>query len=318
MRAVRRILLLAVALGAVLVAVEIAVRAAGVVPMLRFSDVPHALAVPDRKLGYALPPSQRVSYAGVETTLDANGFRNPTDATAGPTSVLVLGDERTFGWGVADDETYPSQLQALIAKQCPTCGRVVNAGVPGYSTYEGMMLARDLGARLKPRTVVAAFGLNDALLDGAESATVTLPPPWARASVACGWLYEWLRRPGSGWWEAVPRAPLARYARNVRALVSEIRRYGATPVLLNIGYAADLPDPGADAGRRLRRGRLEDDYHATARVSGELEYAPMVDFIGPELDASTMLDAIHPSARGHRQIAARLAEKMTAEGLVSP
>lgn len=318
MRAVRWVLLLAVALGAVLIAVEVAFRVAGVVPMLRFSDVPAALAVPDAKLGYTLPRSQTVTYAGVETTLDADGFRNPAKAPAGTPSVLVLGDERTFGWGVADAETYPSQLQALIAKQCPTCGPVVNAGVPGYSTYEGMLLARDLGARLRPKVVVAAFGLNDALLDGAESATVTPPPPWARTSVAAGRLYEWLHRPGSGWWEAVPRAPLTRYARNVRALVSEIRRYGATPVLLNIGYAPDLPDPGADAGRRLRRGRLEDDYHGTARVAGELEYAPMVDFIGQGVDASTMLDAIHPSPKGHAQIAAGLLEKMNAEGLVSP
>ena len=120
-----------------------------------------------------------------------------------------------------------------------------------------------------------------------------------------GRLYEWLHRPGSGWWDAVPRTPIPRYSRNLRALVSEVRRFGGVPVLLNLGYGTDLPDPGADTGRRLRRGRIEDDYHGATRLVSELEDAPLVDVLGAELDATTMLDAIHPSADGHRHIAQR-------------
>src|SRR6185503_18087472 len=131
-RALRWVLLLAVALGAVLLAVEMALRIGGADPQLGYSDVPLAMAVPDRALGYALPPSERVSFGG-------------------PVSILVLGDERTFGWGVADGETYPEQLEVWLRTRCPTCGRVVNAGVPGYTTYQGMMQARDLGNRLRPK-----------------------------------------------------------------------------------------------------------------------------------------------------------------------
>jgi lysophospholipase L1-like esterase len=317
-RAARRVLRLAFALGAVLIVVELALRVAGATPHLRYSDVPLALAVPDRTLGYVLPASQTVTYSGVSTRLDADGLRNPPAPPDAKTDVLVVGDERTFGWGVADGEPYPAQLETWIHARCPTCGRVVNAGVPGYTTQQGMPLARDLGTRLHPRVVIAAFGLDDALLDGGDSATVALPPEFARTSVTAGWLYAWLRRPGTGWWEAAPRTPLAKFARNMRALVSEVRRFGGVPVLLNIGYAVDLPDPDADAGRRLRRGRLEDDYHGAVRLTGELEYTPVVEVIGSALDASTMLDATHPSAEGHRLIANALGERLAAEGLVSP
>lgn len=315
-RAVRWVLLLVVAIGAALIGVEVVARVAGVTPHLGWSDVPLALAVPDRKLGYVLPASTTVSYAGVPATLDADGMRNPPGGS-GPTEILVLGDERTFGWGVADGDTYPARLGEWLRTRCPTCGRVVNAGIPGYTTYEGMLLARDLGTRLRPRLVIASFGLNDAILDGAPSPQV-LPPPLVQASAAAGWLYDWLRRPGHGWWQAIPRTTLMRFSRNMRALVSEVRRFGGVPVLLNIGYGANLPDPGADSGRRLRRGRLEDDYHGSTRVVSDLEYAPLVDVIGEGLDATTMLDAIHPNAEGHRRIAQALGDRLVAEGLVTP
>jgi lysophospholipase L1-like esterase len=317
-RVARWVLRLAVALGAVLLVVELALRLARVVPQVRYSDVPLALAMPDRTLGYVLPASQTVTYAGVSTRLDGDGLRNPTAPADTKTEVLVVGDERTFGWGVADGEPYPAQLETWIHGRCPACGRVVNAGVPGYTTPQGMLLARDLGARLHPRVVVVAFGLTDALLDGGPSATITAPPPLAQKSVVAGLLYEWLQRPGTGWWEAVPRTPLAKFARNLRAIVSEVRRYGGAPVLLNIGYGVDLPDPDADAGRRLRRGRLEDDYHGVVRLTGELEHTPKVEVIGSTLDATTLLDAIHPSAEGHRLIANAIGERLVAEGLVSP
>jgi lysophospholipase L1-like esterase len=317
-RALRWVLLLAVGLGAVLLAVEMALRAGGAGAQLGYSDVPLGMVVPDRTLGYALPPSERVSFGGVETHLDANGLRNPPAPPDAQVSVLVLGDERTFGWGVADGEGFPAQLEVWIRSRCPTCGRVMNAGVPGYTTYQGVLQARDLGNRFRPKTVVAAFGLNDALLDGAETGVTALPPPLVRTSALAGRLYEWWHRPGTGWWDATPRTPVPRYSRNLRALVSEVRRFGGLPVLLNIGYGADLPDPGAAAGKRLRRGRIEDDYHGATRLVSELEDAPLVDVIGARLDATTMLDAIHPSAEGHRRIAAALGERLAAEGLVTP
>jgi lysophospholipase L1-like esterase len=320
-RLARRLLLLAVAIGTVLLAAEGFVRATGRVVRLGFSDVPLALAVPDRQRGYRLPASTPVTYSGVTTQLDADGLRNasaPAGAGAQAPAILALGDERTFGWGVADGETYPAQLAAWLRTHCPTCGGVVNGGVPGYGTYEGLMAARELSARWRPRVVIGSFGLNDALMDGGATTNLDQTPALVRTSAAAGLLWDRFHRPGEGWWDATPRTPLARYVRNLRSFISEVRRVGSAPVLLNIGYGAQLPDAGADAGRRLRRGRLEDDYHGGARLAGELEYAPVVDFIGAELDGSVMLDGIHPNAEGNRRIATMVGERLVAEGLVGP
>jgi lysophospholipase L1-like esterase len=320
-RVARRLLLLAVALGAILLVVEGILRATGRVPRIGYSDVPVALVVPDRQRGYRLPASAPITYSGVTTQLDADGLRN-TPAPAGSENqapaVVALGDERTFGWGVADGDTYPVQLDAWLRARCPTCGRVVNGGVPGYGTYEGLMAAREFSARWRPRFVIGAFGLNDALMDGGTPTSLDQIPALARTSATAGLLWGRFHRPGQGWWEATPRTPLARYVRNLRSFISEVRRVGSTPMLLNIGYGAELQDAGADAGRRLRRGRLEDDYHGGTRLAGELEYVPVIDFIGPELDGTVMLDGIHPNAEGNRRIAALVGERLVAEGLAGP
>lgn len=77
-----------------------------------------------------------------------------------PTRLLALGDSCTFGVGVDDDETWPAQLRGLLA----ATGRevqVLNAGVPGYTAFQGARLLERRGAELEPDVVVASFGFND-------------------------------------------------------------------------------------------------------------------------------------------------------------
>lgn len=75
--------------------------------------------------------------------------------------VLALGDSCTFGLGVEDRETFPAQLEGVLQVSGLDV-EVVNAGVPGYTAYQGRRLFETRGAALEPDLVLVTFGFNDA------------------------------------------------------------------------------------------------------------------------------------------------------------
>ena len=90
-----------------------------------------------------------------------NHLRSPPIAeTKSRYRIMAIGDSCTFGLGVNDDQTWPAQLQAKIDKEGYDA-EVINAGVPGYTAYQGMRYLRRDGLKLKPDLVVASFGFND-------------------------------------------------------------------------------------------------------------------------------------------------------------
>jgi lysophospholipase L1-like esterase len=90
------------------------------------------------------------------------GFRgDPPSRGPGVTRVFCLGDSITFGDKLDEEDTYPRVLARLLRSRWP--GRkveVLNAGVPGYSSRQGVALWRDL-RRYRPSAVVVGFGFND-------------------------------------------------------------------------------------------------------------------------------------------------------------
>jgi acyl-CoA thioesterase-1 len=91
-------------------------------------------------------------------------------AQTAPLRIVALGASNTAGWGVAASESYPAQLEALLAaKGMPAS--VANAGVPGDTS--GAMLAR-LDREVPPGThlVILQPGTNDERYgSGAERTT---------------------------------------------------------------------------------------------------------------------------------------------------
>jgi acyl-CoA thioesterase-1 len=75
--------------------------------------------------------------------------------------ILALGDSLTAGFGVKEEESYPSLLEKKIAS-AGFSHKVINAGVSGDTTAGGVRRIRWL-MKHEPDIVILALGANDGL-----------------------------------------------------------------------------------------------------------------------------------------------------------
>jgi lysophospholipase L1-like esterase len=147
--------------------------AAGVLAWMDINPVP--LVADPELLWRNRPGSQKTQPINPEAygrpaswsvSIDARGYRSgPPDLKAdhpGVYRVLCVGDSITYGFNVDTVDTYPKQLEALLAQRYP--GRrfeVINAGVPGWSWLQGRRYLELEGLALRPDVVVIGHGTND-------------------------------------------------------------------------------------------------------------------------------------------------------------
>lgn len=89
----------------------------------------------------------------------AGAAQRPSAASQG--TIVAFGDSLTAGYGVAEGEAYPAQLEKKLQK-AGYRWRVVNAGVSG-ETSSGALSRVDWILRLKPDIVILETGANDGL-----------------------------------------------------------------------------------------------------------------------------------------------------------
>jgi lysophospholipase L1-like esterase len=95
--------------------------------------------------------------------------REPSPKPPGTFRALGLGDSFAFGWGVPLEASFLKRLEVLLDLSRPGVPHeVVNAGIPGYGTWEALQLLRSVGPVYEPDLVVLAFYEgNDYLNNGA-------------------------------------------------------------------------------------------------------------------------------------------------------
>lgn len=108
----------------------------------------------DPMLGFTGMPD----YRSAELNYDSRGFRltpAPPGVALKEPPIVAVGGSFTLGVEVADDETMPVYLQALLGR------RVINAGMSAYGVDQMVMRAEIVAAEAKPAAIVLGFGYDN-------------------------------------------------------------------------------------------------------------------------------------------------------------
>jgi lysophospholipase L1-like esterase len=150
---------------------------------------------PDEKLFWRLKPNQQcfTKVGRKPVRVNSHGTRGPEFSATKPPGtirILSLGDSRTFGWGLAEEETYSSRLERLLQAHVGDRARieVINAGVNAWSYPQMLVYFRERGLAFSPDLVVLA----DANLWTQFSEQSS--PEFVRSFLRRVWLKNFLRR----------------------------------------------------------------------------------------------------------------------------
>jgi lysophospholipase L1-like esterase len=118
----------------------------------------------DERLRYRLTPGFDMTLDGDRYRVSSPGFRgSEIRAQTGrpPSRIVVLGDSFAFGLGVDEDETFPAQLETLLAASAGQPVEILNLGVPGYHTGQELAWRERAGLPRAPALVVLLYYGND-------------------------------------------------------------------------------------------------------------------------------------------------------------
>jgi hypothetical protein len=108
------------------------------------------LAEKDAQLGWRLPPGNGNNMLGLRNR--EIGPKPPNTCR-----ILFLGDSLLYYGELASKRTYLEEVEARLGSRY----EIINAGVPGYTTYQELEMLRRYGYDFEPDIVFLGFVLND-------------------------------------------------------------------------------------------------------------------------------------------------------------
>jgi lysophospholipase L1-like esterase len=253
-----------------------------------------------RSLSLEFRPNCTGEMSETAFSTNALGMRGPQLRDDGSTRILAMGDSCTWGWHVGQNESYPADLQRLLDEKIGV-GRyqVLNAGVPGYTSYQTLVALQEKGLPLDPAIVLVGTGFNDHFTSGDVVEQIEASRRWMPLLLADDFfltesvLYRWgrWRLSGGSQPDRGVRVTPRNYAQNLREMIRLSRERGAHVLLLDFWHPTDP----------LPKYRIVPPW-----VAKELD-VPMIAYRGPQLDV------VHPTAEGYQRLASQIADRVEAE-----
>lgn len=105
-----------------------------------------------------------MQVGGVKVKINSLGFRDNEFSLKKDNKfrIIVLGDSCTAGFEVNLEDTYSKQLENILnIEKRLKYYEVINAGIPGYTSFQGERYFSIITKEFKPDLVVVFFGTND-------------------------------------------------------------------------------------------------------------------------------------------------------------
>ncbi len=295
------------------------------------------------------PESQRLSgrlplWWGAAS--NSRGFRNkePVVLPSGEPQVskrkiLCIGDSTTFGAGVAREEAWPNRLETYLDST-----EVINAGVPGYTSYQGLVYLKELLKKQEPNIVIATFGNNDAwpwdnysdqdhartfktsrakqirrfLLRNSALARLAAHQiqkmsPKPEDSNLESWAPHVLQNESGNGSKFIPRVSLNEYAFNIDAMIKLCRSHNVSLYLVVWPWRSQLENQGSPRAA----------YQEVTRVMALRRNIPVLD-VAAHLQAQGLkpdtlyLDGVHVNPLGNRLVSQFVLRKLAQSPPTSP
>jgi len=100
----------------------------------------------------------------VAMKVNSQGFRDIEHRWGkepGTFRIIGVGDSFTFGWGIAQEETFLRRLEANLEIKTKEQFETINAGVPGWGLNNYYFYLKHIGTRYAPDVVIVAYYVDD-------------------------------------------------------------------------------------------------------------------------------------------------------------
>ena len=167
--------------------------------------------------------------------------------------IFTLGDSCTLGVGVGNDETYASVLENTLNSNShsPNKFEVINAGVAGYTSLQGLRFLKTEIVKYKPDLVIVQFGFNDYVYTGGTSDKY-IPNKQSLPFILDGMLgkshfYRFVKRrlnhivSGKTLYPPNRRVEIGDFQQNMRGIITIAQEVGAKVILLTLPIRPDVP-----------------------------------------------------------------------------
>jgi hypothetical protein len=286
----------------------------------------------DPKLFWKLVPDTKISkhswpFFGVISNDQSlrEDHRIPFVKPAKQNRILFLGDSCTFGYGVAHDEAFPQVVESILREKTGKDVECINAGVPGYTLFQGYRYLETEGLRYQPDLVIVNFGWNDSGIwdhlgdrDHLDILQAMQPPPPLQGSRICQLLWGHWKKPESGGANPQKRPRLLPLEFSETLLeIHALLEQRDIPMLILLWPMKMNADPGIPADARselqseMTRFGKANPVANDPPVEGLIDLVPLGRKLVHEQGVQAVyFDAGHVTSMAHRAIAEVIADHL--------